>query len=246
MKSYVSQNIKILRKKQRMTQLELSEYLFVTHQAVSKWERGESFPDISLIPELAKLFNISISELWKEPISHTDVSFLQQITELSHTSISENLFQGVLDELEMTSTVRDKISSFDFFSYLNEEQKECLVFEIIEKSDSELIIEDFYFHLTSTLKNKLVSHLLTNKRCAALETLIPMMSKSVKTNVLSTLLINNEFLFLEELLPFLDKYQKNIIVVAILNEQIDAQLIEDYLPFFSKKQQQEITKFKED
>lgn len=52
-----------LRKQSGMTQEELANRLGVTAQAVSKWENDISCPDISLLPELAKLFSITIDEL---------------------------------------------------------------------------------------------------------------------------------------------------------------------------------------
>ena len=52
-----------LRKSQNMTQLELADKLNVSFQAVSNWERGNSMPDISKLPELAQIFGVSIDEL---------------------------------------------------------------------------------------------------------------------------------------------------------------------------------------
>ena len=43
--------------------MELAERLNISFQAVSNWERGNSMPDISKLPELAELFGISIDEL---------------------------------------------------------------------------------------------------------------------------------------------------------------------------------------
>lgn len=52
-----------LRKEHHMTQKELAELLGVTDKAVSKWERGLSYPDISLLEPLAKTLDISVLEL---------------------------------------------------------------------------------------------------------------------------------------------------------------------------------------
>nr|MBQ8253047.1 helix-turn-helix transcriptional regulator [Lachnospiraceae bacterium] len=52
-----------LRKEQNMTQKELAEKLGVTDKAVSKWERGLSFPDISLLEPLSDTFDVSVMEL---------------------------------------------------------------------------------------------------------------------------------------------------------------------------------------
>lgn len=46
-----------------MTQTEVAEALHISYQAVSKWERGESLPDITLLPRIAELFQISIDKL---------------------------------------------------------------------------------------------------------------------------------------------------------------------------------------
>lgn len=51
------------RKEHNMTQLALADKLGVSFQAVSNWERGNSMPDISKLPELAALFGCSIEEL---------------------------------------------------------------------------------------------------------------------------------------------------------------------------------------
>ncbi len=51
------------RKEHNMTQMQLADALGVTFQAVSNWERGNSMPDISKLPELAELFGCSIEEL---------------------------------------------------------------------------------------------------------------------------------------------------------------------------------------
>jgi DNA-binding XRE family transcriptional regulator/desulfoferrodoxin (superoxide reductase-like protein) len=55
--------IRRLREKNNMTQEELAEKICVTGKAVSKWETGQGFPDISLLEPLAKSLGISVIEL---------------------------------------------------------------------------------------------------------------------------------------------------------------------------------------
>ena len=55
--------INSVRKAKNMTQKELADKLNVTDKAVSKWERGASYPDISTIPKLADILNVSSDEL---------------------------------------------------------------------------------------------------------------------------------------------------------------------------------------
>jgi len=59
----INEHIKRLRKAKNITQEKLAEHLNVSIQAVSKWERGETFPDISMIIPLASYFGVSTDEL---------------------------------------------------------------------------------------------------------------------------------------------------------------------------------------
>ncbi len=61
--SKMAQFISELRKEKRLTQKELAEQLGVTDKAVSKWERGLSCPDISLLSKLSHLLGVTTSEL---------------------------------------------------------------------------------------------------------------------------------------------------------------------------------------
>ena len=51
------------RKAINMTQKELAEKLHITDKAVSKWERGLSFPDISILIPLSEVLNVSLYDL---------------------------------------------------------------------------------------------------------------------------------------------------------------------------------------
>lgn len=53
------------RKAIKLTQKELADKLHITDKAVSKWERGLSFPDISILIPLAEILNISLYDLLK-------------------------------------------------------------------------------------------------------------------------------------------------------------------------------------
>lgn len=55
--------IKEIRKKNNLTQRELAQKLGVTYQAVSKWETGLNIPDISIIRQISKMYDIDIDEI---------------------------------------------------------------------------------------------------------------------------------------------------------------------------------------
>ena len=60
--SNFNERLKKLRKQKDLTQEQLAEYMGVSPQAVSRWETGATCPDISALPLLAALFNITVDQ----------------------------------------------------------------------------------------------------------------------------------------------------------------------------------------
>ena len=67
LKDMIGKNISAHRKRCGLTQAGLAEKLNYSDKAVSKWERGESMPDVSTLVQLAKLFEITVDELVSDP-----------------------------------------------------------------------------------------------------------------------------------------------------------------------------------
>ena len=63
MNETVGKRIALLRKEKGITQEGLAEMLGVSGQAVSKWENDQTCPDISLLPQLAKILGVTVDEL---------------------------------------------------------------------------------------------------------------------------------------------------------------------------------------
>ena len=61
-----SKNLRKLRQEKQMTQEQVAEKIGVSAQSVSRWETGATFPDILLLPELAKLYGVLVDDLFKE------------------------------------------------------------------------------------------------------------------------------------------------------------------------------------
>ena len=64
--------ISVLRKANGMTQRELGDKLFVSDKTVSRWERDECTPELSLIPSIAEIFGITTDELLRGERSNSD------------------------------------------------------------------------------------------------------------------------------------------------------------------------------
>ena len=69
LKLVIAKNIAKLRVGADMTQMELAQRLNYSDKAVSKWERGESLPDISVLVEIAEIFSVTLDSL-----VHSDVT----------------------------------------------------------------------------------------------------------------------------------------------------------------------------
>ena len=85
----IGQTIARLRREHNMTQMSLADAMGVSFQAVSNWERGQSMPDISKLPELAALFSTTIDALLG-----------------CHSPLIEKAAEGKLEELP-TPTVEE-------------------------------------------------------------------------------------------------------------------------------------------
>lgn len=90
LKPIIAKNIQDLRVSAGMTQIELAEKLSYTDKAVSKWERGESVPDISVLLRIAELFTVTVDYLVHE---HTEA---RPVKEFGHDRIrNRGLITGI-------------------------------------------------------------------------------------------------------------------------------------------------------
>lgn len=85
----MGKKIVTLRKARNLTQTELADKMGVSFQAVSNWERGNSMPDISKLPQLAELFDCSVDEL------------LDEKSELLHSAMKDDL-QGYVENNQVS------------------------------------------------------------------------------------------------------------------------------------------------
>lgn len=63
MNIYFGENLKKLRQDRNLTQERLADFLGVSFQTISKWERGDNYPDITTLPEIASFFNVTVDNL---------------------------------------------------------------------------------------------------------------------------------------------------------------------------------------
>ena len=98
----IGEKIRVLRRDKNMSQSELAKVLGVTNQAISKWEKDISNPDISLLPDLAACFGVAIDDLFEyskkkqyEKIENT----IDQANEISTTQFV-NMENFLMEEIQ--------------------------------------------------------------------------------------------------------------------------------------------------
>ena len=96
MNQYVTgTRIKRLREDGKMTQQELAEKIGVSDKAISKWETGRGYPDITLIEALADILGVSVIELFSgEDVTNTNRTFNMKRLKIHVCPICGNIIQS--------------------------------------------------------------------------------------------------------------------------------------------------------
>lgn len=131
----INEMIRAKRRERDLTQEELANMLGVTKAAVSKWENAESYPDITMLPQIAQLFHITMDELFGYTLEFKPLKIVNEINAgfaLSDVEDYAILDHGIIkkcslkkcerrvgDEIESTWEVRvHMISNEDDFPYI--------------------------------------------------------------------------------------------------------------------------------
>jgi len=85
-----------LRKKMNFSQEELAEKVNVTRQTISKWELGETCPDIKQAKELSKIFSISLDEMVGNDISEVVVEKVSNTEKLAGLILRVLRYLGII------------------------------------------------------------------------------------------------------------------------------------------------------
>lgn len=120
------------RKKQGLTQEDLAQRLGVTNQSVSKWESAQCCPDISLLPKLADIFEISIDELFgivprmsmtkedndaeKDAVFSKAVKIVKESGKVSASLLQRKLNIGYEEAVHLIDLMKDELTYKEDFS----------------------------------------------------------------------------------------------------------------------------------
>ena len=109
----IGQTIARLRREHNMTQMQLADEMGVSFQAVSNWERGQSMPDISKLPELAELFGTTIDALLGRSIPVIEHAAEGKLDELPSLTVEEVAEAAPLLPPRQMDDLTDKLMALD-------------------------------------------------------------------------------------------------------------------------------------
>ena len=145
-----------LRKEHDMPQSKLADILNVTRQAVSKWERGEGFPDISILCEVANVFETSVDALLNAgEATGNEAAILSSVTQ--NQEIAQEIFEdkGVVQDviniapylkISTLSVIAEKLAKhniniskiIELAEFMNDES----IIKLFQNSDLEKLDDD--------------------------------------------------------------------------------------------------------
>lgn len=111
----IGENILQKRKERGITQGELAEFMMVTKASVSKWETGQSHPDILLLPKLAAFFNISVDELigYDPDLSSTQI---QKFYIDLESRVTDTDIDSIIEDIKIK--IKQYYSCFELLYYM--------------------------------------------------------------------------------------------------------------------------------
>lgn len=96
---YFASNLQFLRRRSGMTQEKLAGHLGVSRQAISKWESGETLPEVATLLQLSQLFSCNMDDLLRQELSRTDspveIVNVKGFTMARHRILSANAAEDI-------------------------------------------------------------------------------------------------------------------------------------------------------
>lgn len=160
----LGEKLYLLRKNRNISQEEIAEILNTSRQAVSKWERDESKPDIDKLILMAKLFNVSIDYLLDYEIDSLNIdSFIKKL----ESCCKKTLFEVDINDIRLycikySNNFKLHYASFEylFFSFIKNNNNDYLDLSLSYINKAILLFNDEYSDIVSlNYLHKSVAHI---------------------------------------------------------------------------------------
>lgn len=205
-----------LRKSKDMTQMELADKMNISFQAVSNWERGNSMPDISKLPELAEIFGVSVDDIIgkksalldsivngniKEHISDNGLTNeeIKEIAPILRPSQAENIFESAKDTVDIKE-IRD------LFPFLDQKTIDDAARKLIAEDKS---ILDIVVFVSDDIVDEYAVTAYDAKGMCAIRDIVPFVSDDILKQIAEKEYAQNGLQNFVAVAPFLDESYLN-------------------------------------
>ena len=115
--NFFASNLKYLRQRNNIEQLELAERLGrKSPSSISEWEKGRYTPKAGVLSDIAKIFNVPLSKLMNEDITKSSITTLDKISHIS-SELHPHRQEKVLDFAQAELTDQNKENTIKLFPY---------------------------------------------------------------------------------------------------------------------------------
>lgn len=257
----IGKTIAELRKNNNMTQSEVADQLGISYQAVSKWEREESLPDITLLPQIADLFHVSIDDLVRGKKTSEKVHIINQEDKLDQTidavidsqinNVTNLVNQAFIEGIPSADELSERITNYftQHFASKFETLAPFMKPKEIRKTvvESEANFNDVSEKTYEYLDQETISILLDSieeidaSMISKFEDLLPHCNNANKDRIVE-LLSESEFddYDLEDFIVFLNNSQKYVLLEHYYKELTSDKMdqIEDLFPLIHDESKQ--------
>ncbi len=167
----IGRKLSELRNKHNLTQEDISQRLYVTHQAVSKWETGKALPNIDNLSELSALYKVSLDELLC-----LDVALGNQSVESLFKTHARN---WVIHEVVLGNVLH--LGLEDIIHLLDKDEREYALYLLIESSIP--IDENLWPRLSIEERFRLINQYIARGYPLKIEKILPLMSYTEKRKI---------------------------------------------------------------
>ena len=212
----VGRNIAELRRRCNMTQMELADKMGISFQAVSNWERGNSMPDISKLPELAEVFGVTIDQL------------LGECSKIVESAVRGDI-KTYLENNEVTAEEIRKAAPILKPKQMDEIAESAILGRKEKVNLRE--IEDLLPFVGREVVNKLALQMANNGEYEELDCILPFVGRDVINRIAHKMI--EEGKSIEDIAPFVSK---DIIIEHAENlyQKFGLRAIEGLMPFIPK------------
>lgn len=202
-------NISRLRKEADMTQSEVADQLNVTRQAVSRYENGDSFPDVSIIVKISEVFGVSLDDLIGAGIpTKSEASILKSV--VKDGEIPPELLDGGLSEIaNIASLIKPSVLDRAISGLSHHGVDISSISTLLEYFNDKSVMKMLETANYDTLDEDIV------------EKFMPFVDNASKVNLLARIIDGElDYHFLRILVPYMEWFPDSLIEAAVVEGAI--------------------------